>query len=446
MRPYRFSDVAVPFLIAIIACTEPIASPPAPAELVALKGAPIVVIPGGKVDTISVQLLSMNGQPVSGYHVQWSGDGQVVPLDDVTDDLGLAHATWIMPRYPDTEWIPRPIGPSGDYSAQAAVGDLPAVHFSTTARSLTVDRMDAGGSAGCGVRSGELLCWGASGGETRAPRRVPLPTGVRAKEVQVGWEGVCILDTTGDPWCKRFWPVDDIFRKVSGAPHLVDLDKGAGFSATSMRLCARSEVDHTPWCWMFSEEGTEPATQMSTRTFTAVQAGFDFWCGLDDAGAVWCHGDNSRGQLGDGTFAPPAELSRVQGLPPVVALHANAAAACAANAAGKIWCWGFGPHGYESNVPVEITVPGIHGTILYISGTADGFVIHDGEVRGWWASVWLDYLFIMARHFRAVEVRGDGQVCVRAESGEVFCSWILALGGGDTSPFPSQLVPLTPIP
>jgi hypothetical protein len=266
-----------------------------------------------------------------------------------------------------------------------------------------------------------------------------------ATEVQVGWPGVCILDQAGKPWCKRFWPGAP-FTQIASAPSLVDLDKGGWSGTSSTQFCGRAAGDHTPWCWRFAQEGLEPAVQKSTTAFETVQAGYDFWCGLDASGGVWCHGQNEQGQLGDGTFASRSTPARVPGLPAVATLQANAKGACAATDAGAIWCWGFGPHGHASSVPIEITVPGIRGTQLYISETADGFVIDDGQVRGWWGSTWLDYLFVMAREFWTVEVSGGGQTCVRAESNEVFCSWILALGGGDTSPFPSQLVPLTPMP
>jgi hypothetical protein len=407
------------------------------------------MIPGGQVDTISVRLLAANGDPVQGYRVQWSGDGQVTPLDSVTDDLGLAHATWTLPRY-GTTWVPIPAGPSGEYSVRAVVGDLPAITYRTTARSFTVEQLDAASGFGCGIRSAGLWCWGYRwpvGWTLRRgiPYRVPLPPEMRVTYVQVTDYSLCVLDAGGAPWCSTAYPDPTPLMRVTGVPALATLDRGSG-SYLNGTYCGLGLYDTRPWCWQLRHDGTfGTASRAMDVSLVRVDAGADFICGLDAEGAVWCVGENAQGQLGDGTTTASGVPVRVVGLPPVATLSANAYAACAAEQDGTIWCWGFGPHGYASSTPIEVTVPGIRGTNVHVSGTGDGYLLSNGVVTLWWKSSIEDYMFQNARGLSITGISGDSQACLHSTTGEVFCSWILAYGGGDTHIFPSELVPLQPV-
>lgn len=71
-----------------------------------------------------------------------------------------------------------------------------------------------------------------------------------------------------------------------------------------------------------------------------VVAGESHSCARLVDGTVRCWGDNSRGQLGDGTDTTHASPSSVTGLTDVVDLAAGGGRTCAVRADGSVWCWG----------------------------------------------------------------------------------------------------------
>jgi hypothetical protein len=381
---------------------------------------------------------------VPGYRVSWEGDGEITPLDSVTDDLGLAHARWVMPRYPDVGWNPAPAGPSGTFAIRARVSDLPSAAVVTTARSFTAEQIDAESSVGCGIRAAELWCWGVWGQETRLRAKADLPSTIVPTDVAVTGAAVCILDQLGKPWCGELTPFTGVV-PIANAPALRDLSKGTYFFSYTSRFCGLALADRTAWCWSLESDGFSAAARVSPVPLAVAAPGADFWCGLDLAGAVWCKGDNEYGQLGDGTTTSRVTLARVAGLPPSVSLDASSHAACAAESDGTIWCWGLGPHTGVSPLPVKVGVEGIRGTDINVGENA-GSVLVNGEVRFWAGSYQLFDLFRVAPYYQLVQIVGNGQSCVRTVTNEVFCSWILVHGGGDTSAYPSELVPLPPVP
>ena len=74
----------------------------------------------------------------------------------------------------------------------------------------------------------------------------------------------------------------------------------------------------------------------------AVTAGGGHTCAIDVTGQPWCWGRNDSGQLGIGAGAnqpTPAPVS-LPGNAPVRSLSAGGAHTCAVDQAGGVWCWG----------------------------------------------------------------------------------------------------------
>src|SRR2546427_9271570 len=79
-----------------------------------------------------------------------------------------------------------------------------------------------------------------------------------------------------------------------------------------------------------------------TLTFTAVTAGDAHTCGVTAAGAAYCWGYNSSGQLGDGTTTDRLTLVLVKA-PAGVSFDSVTAGrlhTCGVTAAGTAYCWG----------------------------------------------------------------------------------------------------------
>lgn len=73
----------------------------------------------------------------------------------------------------------------------------------------------------------------------------------------------------------------------------------------------------------------------------AIDAGTSHTCGLASGGAVWCWGDNTYGQLGNGTTTSSAQPVRasVPNLEYAI-IRAGRAHTCAVTTMGNVYCWG----------------------------------------------------------------------------------------------------------
>ena len=90
-------------------------------------------------------------------------------------------------------------------------------------------------------------------------------------------------------------------------------------------------------CWVGAQRG--PVT-IAGFSFKQVTAGEAHACGLTATGAAYCWGDNSQGQLGDGSTRDQRTPVAIKVAQPFSSLSAGASHTCGIAATGVAYCWG----------------------------------------------------------------------------------------------------------
>ena len=127
---------------------------------------------------------------------------------------------------------------------------------------------------------------------------------------------------------------------------------GSGFisvSAGASHTCA-VHADGTLACWGFNDigqlgDGTTGQKSVPTRVgasdWALAGAGASHTCAIKMDGSLWCWGDNSTGQLGDGTMTNHLQPTRVTTpAGPWSGLALGNGHTCASLSVGSLYCWG----------------------------------------------------------------------------------------------------------
>jgi hypothetical protein len=283
-------------------------------------------------------VVDARGNPVPGVMVSFSPDGatdgRVGNATAVTDASGLASSGgWTVGSEP------------GVYTLTARTADPGVPPLTLSARviePLAVTTIAAGEAASCAVvaqAGGATYCWGR------------------------GFSGSHLGDTLSG---------DAVPGRIPDVPRLVSLAVG------SAHACGLTD-DGTAYCWGNNGSGQtgapadaapkgspHPVPSGGLR-FTQLSAAHGFTCGLTSDQRAYCWGDNSVGQLGDGTTTSRETPAPVAGELAFRAIAAADGHACAITTEGAVHCWGRNDLGQLGAVSAELCE-----TMDY------------DELEGWW--------------------------------------------------------------
>lgn len=156
------------------------------------------------------------------------------------------------------------------------------------------------------------------------------------------------------------------------------------------------DVDGNAACWGSNSSGElgsgtdvltsrDPLPVVGVVRWATITACGRHTCGLDDQGALYCWGENSDGQLGDGTTTRRATPVRIDSTERFQSVAPGDRHTCALSTVGRISCWGSNSAGelglgaldavahpvptpIAANVPFSMLAAGIHSCALDVSG------------------------------------------------------------------------------
>ena len=116
-------------------------------------------------------------------------------------------------------------------------------------------------------------------------------------------------------------------------------------------------TDGTGYCWGDNTDGQlgdgtassiarlTPASVAGRLVFAALSAGFRRTCGIATGSAAYCWGYNGEGYLGDGTMTNRLSPAAVTGGLAFAAVNASSSHTCGVTTAGAAYCWGANSYG-----------------------------------------------------------------------------------------------------
>ena len=276
---------------------------------------------------------------------------------------------------------------------------------------LTFGSVSSGGFFTCGLTTA-AYCWGNNsigqlGNGSFANSNVPVAVsgGLTFASVSSGFAHTCAVTATQTAYC---WGrnVEGELGSGSGASSSdvpVQVSGGlffASLSAASNHSCGVTNGEAV-YCWGDNSVGqlgdgtttnsSAPVVVSGGLSYQLVSAGTSHTCGVATSGAAYCWGDNTSGQLGNGTATSSTAPVAVAGGLTFQSLSAGDAHTCGVTTSGAAYCWGAGDYGRlgngaTSNRSIPVAVSGgltfrsvIAGTFHTCGVTTNGAVYCWGD-------------------------------------------------------------------
>ena len=234
--------------------------------------------------------------------------------------------------------------------------------------------VNTGGNATCGVSSsGVGYCWGnnnlgqlGNGATTNSSTPTKVAGGLTFGSIAVGglYEFSCGLSVAGAAYC---WGYNDYGQLGNGnfvnsispvvvAGNLTFTSLSVGESGHACAIAGSG----TAYCWGYNGSGqlgvatmaysSTPVPVSGGLSFAAISAGENGQtCGITPAGAAYCWGSNSNGELGNGTTIGGSAPIAVSGGLTFRSITAGFASTCGITTSGAAYCWGDNTYGELGN-------------------------------------------------------------------------------------------------
>ena len=241
--------------------------------------------------------------------------------------------------------------------------------LATTTTALTFAQVSAGAVHTCGVTtSGQLYCWGWNaygqlGDGTTENHAIPtlVAGGLLFRQVSAGGSHTCAVTAENRAYCwgdNSYGAVGDgttVETRLTPVP-VVGNRAFRQISVGLTRTCAlTTSTTKKIYCWGEGILGNGsgytrsivPQLVSGERTYRQVSVGWTHTCAVSTTYQVLCWGDNTYGQLGNGSSKDFAAVNpvAVAGALQYLQVSAGHAHTCAVTTTEKAYCWGYGRFG-----------------------------------------------------------------------------------------------------
>jgi alpha-tubulin suppressor-like RCC1 family protein len=266
-------------------------------------------------------------------------------------------------------------------------------------------------AAPAGAASGPALYgfgtnqFGELGNLTRTTSLTPVAAALTGtvKQVATGLNASAALMSDGTVWT---WGENNSYQLGTASPGIYITPTQVNWLSGVARIAMSPEgngyavkSDGTVWAWGDNSLGqfgngttssgyTPPAQVLVPSGITQVSAGGDSSLALRSDGTVWAWGQNTWGQLGDGTTVNELIPEQVPGLNGITQVATSAGVSFAVRSDGTLFSWGYGAEGVlgngtTTNQLLPEPVPGLTGVTQVATNDEATLAVAGSTERVW---------------------------------------------------------------